>query len=163
MAPPICVQGAIGQIAEAEKGVHAYPPEVDARTERGDTPLLCAAASRSPGTLEVLGVLLDQGAAPDATAAVEGRCALHALAVQGHTQSMALLLRAGATAQVATSRFGSTPLHHAVEGGHSGAVALWLNAGVDPAHREQLGRRALDIARKGGKLELVALLEGATS
>ncbi len=105
--------------------------DVNARNEEGWTPLIAAALG---GHTEVVGLLLEHGADPQATSmrTPDGDAALTALIVAaryGHTEVVNALLAGGAEVD-ATSRNGVCALEAAVSGAHDEVVKLLVERGA---------------------------------
>lgn len=97
---------------------------------------------------------------------------LHSAAWRGQTDIMAVLLEHGGDPNQRDSHAGETPLHAAVRGNHPGVVAQLLEAGADPGIALQkesaqcisglvypAGSTAMDIARRAGYQEVLAILQ----
>jgi len=85
------------------------------------------------GNEELLGVLVDAGAEPDAE--VLGQYAL-----SGKTSAVKLLLDHGASIDGEDSQYGNTALHAAAMNGNLEVVQLLVERGADPSIRNQEGR-----------------------
>lgn len=157
--------------------------DVNARTERGDTPLIEAAdgawnarrarrgrrwnkwqdnPSNQPRRYrETVEVLLKRGA--DAEAISRGSItALHRAAGTGDMELVRLLLAAGADARRATDE-GRTALHNAAAAGSVEAARLLLDAGADPnaiaaPERSMTQTTPLEEAAGSGRADVVLLL-----
>ena len=129
------------------------------KAQRQDAALIKAAGA---GDEDALRELLDQGADPDADNEHDWT-ALHAAATKGHEECVAVLVEAGATVDAEDGGC-STPLMAAARGGHVEVVRLLLQCGADIAKRDGIGNRggrtALSRARRAGKHDVVALLDG---
>ena len=110
-------------------------------------PLICAAATESSAVLAR--VLLAAGADPNSKD-VEGDTPLHWAASRGRTDMARQLLDAGADLGAASNKDGDPPLHCAVSAGDCDTVALLLRRGANINIKDQNGRTALDVARRGG-------------
>eukprot|EP00922_Rhytidocystis_sp_ex-Travisia-forbesii_P055004 GHVS01081472.1.p1 GENE.GHVS01081472.1~~GHVS01081472.1.p1 ORF type:complete len:424 (+),score=90.77 GHVS01081472.1:188-1459(+) len=117
------------------------------------TPLHRAAVK---GHLEVLKLLLEAGAAIDATTQW-GCTALHLAATNGHCEVVEELLIRGAKADTVT-QFGSRALLSAAYNLHCKAVSLLLNNGSDINQRNQKGLTALHLAVQQNSYEMILLL-----
>jgi uncharacterized protein len=109
----------------------AFEAGVDVNENRGrDGPALCAAAYN--GNLEIIRLLLDQGADPN----IEGPGGITAImqaAIKGHTEAARLLLSRNAKVNVRDKR-GNTPLSWAIKLGHTSTVEVLRQAGAtDPS------------------------------
>eukprot|EP01043_Picozoa_sp_COSAG02_P034021 COSAG02_NODE_2356_length_9072_cov_14.450017_2_plen_391_part_00 len=114
------------------------------------------------GDQDALRELLERGADPDADNEHDWT-ALHAAATKGHEECVAALVEAGATVDAEDGGC-STPLMAAARGGHVEVTRLLLKSGADIAKRDGMGNRggrtALSRAKRAGKHDVVALLEG---
>ena len=95
--------------------------DVNARDERGWSPLIMAAKE---GNASLLQLLLAAGAAPSAPDDVS-HTALRGAALGGHAECIRLLVEAGAAVNQSSER-GKTPLMGAAMNGHAEALALLL-------------------------------------
>lgn len=127
---------------------------VDARTDRGMTPLALAA---SAGTLETIQLLLAAGADPKATDQ-EGSPLLLFAAATGDEQKVQALLRGGADPHATMHGIGF--VHIAAWIGDRDMVQLALAAGADPNTRSQEPDRSTPLhnAAADGQFAAVAAL-----
>lgn len=121
--PTIHVQGVWAQ--EAEQVRVQTNLALDARNEKGLTPLILAA---SAGQVDSVHSLLSQGASVNATSA-DGRTALIAAAQGGHIDIVQGLIAAGANLN-ASSRGTGTALEVAERKGETEIAALLLSSGA---------------------------------
>jgi ankyrin repeat protein len=111
----------------------------------------------SAGDAEVLGVLLDAGAAPDEVND-RGITPLHLAADRGHAACVAVLLAAGAAVDPVMPGKGYTPLHLAAMHGFDECVGPLLAAGASRDLADADGHTALDWAKDGPYDACVTLL-----
>ncbi len=136
----------------------------------GTTALMAAAAV---GAFELVHHLIQLGAEIDARDAL-GETALFKAVQQGHIKAAGVLLRAGADPnlhnrrRVNVAESGYTPLMYAVTGGLTSRPVDWvamtrllLDFGADPELRDAQGDRAMSLATRLGKAEVVAALRAA--
>ena len=85
---------------------------------------------------------------------------LHKAVLSGKIELVQMLLDAGADVNQ-TDVYNDTPLYYAIMENNAALVKLFLAAGADPGIRSVFGNEtALEFARKQGKPEIIALLEG---
>ena len=137
-----------------EKGARVDVVDVD-----GYTPLhACArynvkgrpSKSTEAGRNEVARMLLDRGAAVDATTHSIRATALHNAAFEGNVRLVELLLARGADANAATTQ-GMTPLHYATFAGSGDdprIAELLLAHGASPHVKDPQGNSPLDNAKR---------------
>ncbi|CAM9328560.1 unnamed protein product [Chrysoparadoxa australica] len=123
-----------------------------ARDTFEDTGLHMAAASKAPGALHVLTLLLQAGANVNARNKLM-ITPLHRAATEGIGEAVSLLLANGACID-ARDEFGGTPLHSAVTRGHLAAVRLLVEAGADLDARNNAHCSPLISALKEGHCEV---------
>lgn len=123
--------------------------DVNARDNRGLSPLHSAVLCGSAGTVERL---LESGAKVQRRTK-HGWSALDLAAIIGHSGVAALLVSHGAD-MAAPTRAGleKTPLHYAALHGHSAVVELFLNRGVDPGVTDKVGLTVTKSAAAAGWL-----------
>jgi len=131
------------------------------------SPLHDAVEGGSPETVDLL---LTSGAEVNAKNS-SGGTPLHVAANKGVKEIVELLLTKGAEVNVkdwVRVKNGSeeyhfaennTPLHYAVESGSIETVELLLTAGAGVNEKNHYGLTPLDLAKEGGKPEMIALLE----
>ena len=127
---------------------------------------LHAAATSGPEAGALCAVLVKGGAFADAlsSASVGGATALHLAAYTDNVECVEGLAEAGANLE-ALDKAGFRPLHSAASAGHPNSVAALLRAGAKPENpaRRAGGGTALELAKRGGHEEVVALLEGTAA
>ena len=120
----------------------------------------CLALAAYFGHAEIVDLLLDHGADPNAQARNDTRVtSLHAAAARGHSGIIDRLLKAGADAHV-RQQGSFTALHGAAATGDAAAVEMLLSAGADPDAKNESGQTARDIALERGHEALAARLGG---
>lgn len=143
----------------AEAAIRAAEAAGEREAQSLDAALIKAAGA---GDKDALRALLERGADPDADNEHDWT-ALHAAATKGHEEVVAALVEAGATVDAEDGGC-STPLMAAARGGHVAVARLLLKSGADMAKRDGIGNRggrtALSRAKRAGKHDVVALLEG---
>jgi len=120
-----------------------------------NTPLI---ASVSTGKLEVMKLLLQSGADPNARNRL-GRTALFTAAA-GWSKALNYLIGHGANVNI-SDKDGITPLIYASMYGNLTIVGSLLKAGADPDKVDNSGRKAEDYASEGGFDKLVKMLQHA--
>jgi ankyrin repeat protein len=123
---------------------------VDARTDKDETPLMLAALK---GHTELVRKFVDKGADVNKT----GWTPLHYAATSGHLVIMQMLLDEHAYID-AESPNGTTPLMMAAHYGSTAAVKLLLEAGADPRLKNELGLTAIDFANRASRPEAAELI-----
>ncbi len=111
------------------------------------------------GLTEIVRLLLDHGANPDASTTSQ-QTPLHMAAAGGHGEIIDLFLKAGATTDT-LDFWGHRPLEYAAARGDLAIVRSLLKAGSDPdppGQEEDSRRTALQLAAQHGHLEVVLLL-----
>lgn len=133
---------------------------VNARDEKGDTPLIVAIARRDDNWTAFL---LDQGADPNLPAR-NGDTPLIAAARSGYIAGAADLVRMKVKVDAA-NRMGETALIVAVQQRHAAIVKLLLALGADPDRTDSAaGLSALDYARRDTRSrDILKLIEAAKS
>ena len=152
--PPLHAAVAAGDLDTCRQ-LLANQPDINAPSEQGeddsaaqgmgDTPLMLAAQG---GYLDICRLLLEAGAAPDATTLYECTTPLFLAAQEGHTEICKLLLSAGADANART-RTASTPLMAAAQNGHLDTCRLLISGGADVKEVDRQGNTALHYALNG--------------
>ena len=124
--------------------------DVNARDERGWSPLIMAAKE---GNASLLQLLLAAGAAPSAPDDAS-HTALRGAALFGHAECIRLLVEAGAAVNQSSER-GKTPLMGAAMNGHAEALALLLrHSAVWIGPKRLVGRGWPGLAGARGRLAL---------
>ena len=121
------------------------------------TPLMVACDNGRP---ELVKILLDAGAAFDATDCMGRTAVCHAVLARC-SECLELLISAGALVDTPNSK-GDTPLHLAARGGHLSALRLLLGAGCDPDvpnHLRSYDTPLYSAAMSGFPRAIQALLE----
>jgi ankyrin repeat protein len=124
--------------------------QVEARTDKGESPLMLAAIK---GQFDLCQQLIARGADVNKT----GWTPLHYAASGGMSAVIQLLLDHYAYID-AESPNGSTPLMMAAMYGSADAVKTLLSAGADPTVKNSRGLGALDFATKANRVESAALI-----
>ena len=133
---------------------HLTKGALEARDQRGATPLMYAAAF---GNLETFKLLLDAGSDVNARNNMDATALLWAAQ---DAEKARLLLRHGADVKIA-SRQGRTPLMvAAMRIGGSAIVELMLAKGADVQVKDRQGATALSLASRAGDLDTVRVLLG---
>ncbi len=129
----------------------AWPKtNVEARTERDESPLMLAALK---GLTDVCQKLIER----DADVNKPGWAPLHYAATNGHLAVMSLLLDQHAYVDAASPN-GTTPLMMAARYGTPESVKLLIEAGADPAIRNVQGLSAVDFAIQASRPESAELI-----
>ncbi len=122
------------------------------------TPLIVAAAER--GCQEVVQVLLDAGADPNAHDLTFGSTPLGGAVREGHAEVARILIDAGADLSEKGFR-DQTLLYTAVREGHAVAARILIDAGADPNAKDTSGRTPLHTAVEEGHAEAARILMAA--
>jgi ankyrin repeat protein len=131
---------------------HLTKADLDARDQRGATPLMHAAAF---GNVETLRILLDAGADVNARNRVDATALLWA---SGQPDKARLLIERGADVNI-QSKQGRTPLMVAASRrGNAAIVALLLSKGAEVNARDRVRASALNLAALTGDVEMMRLL-----
>jgi len=130
-------------------------PDIDARSERGETPLILAILAGHHGVAELL---IEQGAA------IEGRNAggftpLHAAAYAGDAAMAELLLAQGADINDAENKASVTPLFVAAEEDHKAVAEFLIARGAEVDVKERHGYTVLTRTTFKEHEDMIALLK----
>jgi ankyrin repeat protein len=90
-----------------------------------------------------------------------GGTALHGAMFIKNADIVTLLIKYGYDVNAVGPRNGYTPLHDAVWANYPEGAKLLIAAGADVTVKNHTGLTALELARKDGKKELIAILEQA--
>lgn len=144
--------------AKATELLRSRPIVVNARDDKGETPLIVAIARRDE---EWTGFLLHHGADPN-LAARNGDTPLITAARNGFDEAIGTLLAMGVKVDAA-NRMGETALILAVQQRHADIVKTLLAAGADPDRTDAAaGYSARDYAKRDSRSrEILALIEGS--
>lgn len=118
-----------------------------------ETPLLL---SRSQWSEPLIRVLSKYHANLDAQMQ-NGDTLLHIAAMEGKRTIVPLLLGLGANPNMKECDYGSTPLHKAAFAGYPDIVQALLRGGVDTQSLNNLGQKAVEVARLYGHTEVVGI------
>lgn len=135
------------------KLIELDPDLVNARDDRGDTPLHWAAIR---GHWRIVAELVLAGAPVNATGA-DGGTPLHWACHHDRADMVGLLLDAGADPNL-PDQWGRTPLHVAARRGCGEVAELLIQRGADPNSRTNEGRTPLHVAYLSGHDALVRVL-----
>lgn len=116
--------------------------DVEARDDRGFTPLILASYN---GQASTTAMLLAHGANPAGADEARGNTALMGVAFKGYAEIARLLLDAGADANQCNLA-GQTALMNAVMFGHASIVEMLFAAGADPEMVDVAGNSPTSIA-----------------
>ena len=147
--------------AEAVRKLIQMGASVEAANDAGETPLMAAGAAEQS---EIVQVLLKAGANVKTRTPASGHTALHWTLARPHGNDekiaaiVRMLLQAGAEINQ-PSRSGMTPLMHAAWFGHAQAAAVLLEHGADPKLGDNQGRKALELCKERGHLDICRLIE----
>jgi len=150
----------VGDLAQVQALV-AAGADVNAKNERGFTPVLCACVG---GRCDIIRFLVNQAGADIHAANTRGVTPLLAAARWGHTDAVDLLFLCGADADAARADAqGTTPLHEAAAGGHLAMAVKLCGLGAPVNCVTAQGVTPLNLAAERGYVELAQYLltEGA--
>ena len=156
-APPDArvAEAAMRRDVEAVRTLLRGGADVNAPQGDGMTALHWAALNAD---LDTMNVLLNAGAATEATTRVGAYTPLHLATTRGHAEAVARLLEGGSKVAAATTT-GVQPLHLAAQSGNTAAIAALLDKGADVNAKDRThGRTPLVFAAAGDRLEAVSLL-----
>lgn len=128
--------------------------EIDARSDRGETPLILAILAGNDAIAELL---IEKGAAIDGRN-TGGFTPLHAAAYVDDPAMAELLIDHGADINDAQNKAGVTPLFPAIEEDHAAVADLLIARGADLRPLERHGYTALTRALFKGNKDVVVLL-----
>lgn len=135
--------------SQAQSGITAM---INAKTERGWTPLHVAAGS---GDMDMIELLLQNDAEVDAETALG--TALHVAAIRNRPAVVRRLLLANATVSV-KEEDGMTPLHLAAIEGHAEVVNLLVGSNAELEAKTTVGETPLHLAAEYGLIDAVKCL-----
>ncbi|KAF5008332.1 hypothetical protein FDECE_5375 [Fusarium decemcellulare] len=144
--------GCDGEVEEVVKMLFDSKAEVYMPGDMGSTLLHCASSAR--GCVNIMRLLLDSGADPNAVTAEDEQSPLHVASRQGHVDAAELLLQKGAVVDV-VSRTYDTPLYVASDRGHDGVVKLLLENGADASVQVGIGWAPLHTAAYDGYIAVI--------
>lgn len=110
------------------------------------------------GDVEIVRVLLDQGARPG-TVTKAGTQAIHEAALADSAAVIAELTKQGANPNALTREDQQTPLHLAAAMGKLKSLEALIGLKANPKLKDKKGMTPLEVARRAGLSEAVALLE----
>jgi len=143
---------------EAVKALLQKQPNtpLEERDEQGFTPLIWAARE---GFVDIVKLLLDKGANPNTLDQWMGANAGHKAGFWGRAEVMKVLTTHGLDLNAQGGYNGYTALHDAVAQNHVDTVKVLIQAGARTDIRGHDGKTPLDIAKQGGKTELIRIFE----
>lgn len=137
---------------EIEKGASV---EAENNESWGSKPLHRAAANCNANVVKVL---LDASANPNAINRLHSFTPLHSAAAAGSAEAAKMLIEAGASVE-ARDRYGFQPLHRAAEGGDPESIRLLATAGAGiESLADDTNRRPLHLAARAGHAEAIEAL-----
>ena len=142
---------------EATKAVLRFRPQVDHRNRVGDSALMIAA---SMGNMELLDMLLVNGARTNLHDEENNWTALHYAAFEGRLPALERLLAAGADINALTPNL-SDALMLAARNGHIDIVQRLLQTPIDLNRRNDRGVNAEEWARSKGNTRIADLIAKA--
>jgi len=135
------VAASVGALQIIKDLLLPFNPDIDARTNSGQTPLQFAV---SKNHIDVVRLLLEHGASPRAKDSFN-RTAMHRAASIGSVPLVKLLIAAKAPIN-STDRSSWTPLHHAFSEGHGDVALELINAGADPERTDSAGQTPYQVS-----------------
>jgi uncharacterized protein len=129
--------------------------QIDAQSDRGETPLILAILAGNDAMAELL---IEQGAAIDGRNA-GGFTPLHAAAYVGDPAMAELLIDDGADIEDAQNKAGVTPLFVAAEEDHGAVAELLIARGAEIGSKERHGYTMLTRATFKENDDIIALLK----
>jgi ankyrin repeat protein len=143
--------------AEAAKVILRSRPNVDHRNRSGDSALMLAA---SKGNMELLDLLLANGAKTNPVAGENAWTALHYAALEGKLPAVERLLAAKADINALTPNL-SDALMLAARNGHTDIVRRLLQTPIDLNRRNDRGVNAEEWARSKGNTRIAEIIAEA--
>ena len=143
--------GDVGQVA----ALLSQGADIDARSERGETPLILAILA---GHDEVAELLIEEGAAFDGRN-VGGFTPLHGAAYAGDTALAEFLIAKGADIHDAQNKASVTPLFVAAEEDHKAVAELLIARGAEIEVKERHGYTILTRTTFKEHEDMIALLK----
>ncbi|KAF4470584.1 Ankyrin repeat domain-containing 52 [Fusarium albosuccineum] len=144
--------GCDGEVEEVVKMLFDSKAEIYMPGDMGWTLLHCASSVR--GCVDIMRLLLDSGADPNAVTTEDEQSPLHVASRQGHVDAAELLLQKGAVVDI-VSRAYYTPLYVASNRGHDSVVKLLLENGADASVQVGIGWAPLHTAAYGGYIAVI--------
>lgn len=157
VAAALLEAAARGDAARLASLLHTHSGHVNVPDENGCTALQRAAAD---GHVDVVQLLLQNGADPNKQDNVHGNTAAHEAAWKGYSRCAALLARGGA-ALSARNAAGFAPLHLACQNGHNQTCRELLLAGAPPDLQNNYGDTSLHTAARYGHAGVTRILISA--
>jgi len=146
---------AAGKHDEVAKLVRKYPDAINYYAEDGFTPLGLACYF---GQYEIARHLVIRDADVNMPSTNGFNIfPIHSAAIGDHTNIASLLIECGADVNVKQAA-GVTPLHSAAQNGNVDMLILLLESGADTSIRMENGKRACDLAREQGFVQIAQAL-----
>lgn len=130
--------------------------DVNAVDDKGNSLLIVASAE---GYTDVVAALLESGADVKAVDSGMQATALHAAAYRCFPRVMELLVKYGIDINAVGPKNGYTALHDSVWQNNIEGVKILVGAGAKRDIRGKDGKTPLDLAKKNGNKEIIAILE----
>jgi len=136
------------------------PTHVNIRDQDGMTTLMNAILEEDVDP-SIVRLLIERGADINASDTSEKWTALHLAARDQNEEIVSILLEAGATVDP-VDVFGNTPLWRSVMNSNSSLATIkeLVKHGADPYRKNNYGVSPIDLARKIGRVDIVAIFEG---
>eukprot|EP00775_Hariotina_reticulata_P009518 gene9518-9683_t len=157
-APGSCEKGSSGGNSTVSFRMDVQQAGVQQHSQEAVRTLLQLAVAA--GSVEVVQLLLQGGADPDAMASTSSATPLHVAVAEGHSAVAEALLAAGAEPD-ALNTAGAAPVHLAAQKGLLPAVTAILNAGGDVNIKNSKGWGPVHVAASSGHLDVVLKLVAA--